>query len=120
MVRLLIAHGSSDPQWRAPLDVVLEEIRRLDPGQRVELCFMERSAPSLQQAVTELYGEGVRDVRLVAVLLSAGGKHLKVDLPAAIAALCTRFGDLRLELAPEALGAHPEVISAMARAALKA
>src|SRR5262249_7300946 len=38
---VLIAHGSPDPDWRAPLDDALGELRRSLPTRRIELAFLD-------------------------------------------------------------------------------
>ncbi len=117
---LLIAHGSPDPQWRAPLEAVHARARELAPDRQVELCYLERSEPGVAPAVEALYAEGHREIRAVALLLSGGGRHMKKDIPEALSLLEARLPGLKVELVPNPAGARAEVIEALARAALDA
>lgn len=116
---LLVAHGSPDPDWRAPLERVAERARALAASRPVELCFMERSEPSLSQAVERLVGDGHHRIRVVAVLLSGGGRHFKQDLPRAVEELAAKHPEVELTLAATPAGAHTGVIHALAAAVLE-
>jgi sirohydrochlorin ferrochelatase len=114
---LLVAHGSPDPDWSAPLQAVRDEVRALLPGRPVELCFLGHTAPDLDAATRDLVVAGAIAIRIVALLMSTGGRHMQHDLPAAVARLRALFPGVAIELSPTALGAEPAVISAFARAA---
>jgi sirohydrochlorin cobaltochelatase len=116
---LLVAHGSPDPDWAAPLRPIRDQARALAPDRRVELAFLEGAAPLLEDALEDLWVSGVREVEIVALLLSGGGRHFKVDLPRRLAAAQERRPDLALTLRPQAIAAEPGVIEALARAALR-
>lgn len=116
---VLLAHGSPDPDWRAPLDVALARMRALLPGRRIELAFLDHLAPALPQLVATLVAEGTAHVRVLAAFLSPGGNHLKRDIPQLVATIARDHPATRIELVPGALGAEPEVIDALARAAAR-
>ena len=116
---LLVAHGSPDPDWRAPLERVAQSARALAAERPVELCFMEPYEPSLTQAVERLARDGQRSIRIVAVLLSGGGRHFKQDLPKMVDELAARHPEVELTLASTPAGAHPGVIHALATAVLE-
>ncbi len=62
---------------------------------------------------------GHRKLVIVAALLSPGGRHVKQDIPEAVAAARARFGELELRLIPGALGDDDDVIAALAAATLR-
>lgn len=115
---VLLAHGSPDPDWRAPLERVVQVIRATDPAVVVELAFMDFIAPSLQEVVTQLAAQGSTRIRVVAAFLSAGGRHLKRDVPKLVAEVAASHPDIEVTLVPGALGDAPQVIDALAHAAI--
>jgi sirohydrochlorin cobaltochelatase len=117
---LLVAHGSTNPQWREPLERVRDRARAQAPTRRVELCFLERCAPDVGEAIGSLHRDGVERVEVVALLLSGGGRHMTEDLPEALRSAGARCPGLAIELRPEPLGADPRVIEALASVALDA
>lgn len=116
---VLLAHGSPDPDWRVPLEQLRVELATLLPGRRIELAFLDHLAPSLSQAVAALAADGETLVRVLAAFLSPGGNHLKRDIPQLVALVAREHPSVRIELQPGALGAEPEPIAAMARAAAR-
>ena len=114
---VLFAHGSRDPQWRAPMDAVAGEMRQLAPHMAVCCAFLELMAPSLGDAVDALVKDGHRAIRIVPMFLGIG-RHAREDLPALCADLRQRHPDLVLDLQP-ALGEQAEMVQAMARLALR-
>ncbi len=115
---LLVAHGSSDPEWRKPLDRVYAHVRELAPERPARLCFLERTAPDLETAVDELAREGIQRIRVVALLLSSTGRHFREDIPRLVQAAQQKHPSLKIELDEAAVGTHDVVIRAMARAAV--
>lgn len=116
---VLIAHGSPDPDWRRPLERLHARLVRQLGEDRVALAYLSHPPPSLDDALERLAGLGHRRVVIVAALLSPGGKHVKQDIPDAVAAARARFGQLDLELIPGALGDDESVIEALAQATLR-
>jgi sirohydrochlorin cobaltochelatase len=114
---LLVAHGSPDPDWRKPFDGVVADVasRTEHP---VRLVFLERQAPSLIDGVDELAALGATTIDVFAILLSGGGRHMKVDIPELMAAAKAQHPRVTLTLHPHAMGVHPWVLAAMANAVL--
>ncbi len=77
---LLFAHGSSEPGWAEPFVRLQSVIRQRDPGQIVELAFLERMKPSFNEAVKAFHARGVRQVTIAPIFLAIGG-HMRKDLP---------------------------------------
>ncbi|MEU1283185.1 CbiX/SirB N-terminal domain-containing protein [Kitasatospora sp. NPDC005856] len=104
-VLLAVAHGSRDPAAVASTRALLRVVRSLRPELPVRCCFLDFDRPSLTDALSRLAGS---QPVLVPLLLSTG-YHLRVDLPAALAAA----GLPVTHLAP-ALGPHPLLAEALA------
>lgn len=113
---ILFAHGARDPRWADTVNAVAQRCRALAPDMPVQCAFLEFMAPDLSQAVDLLVAQGVSDIRVAPVFLAAGG-HVLRDLPDRLAEIATRHPHLSVSVG-EALGSRPEVINAMAQAAL--
>lgn len=79
---------------------------------------MEFIEPSLAEVVAKLVGDGATEVHVVAAFLSAGGRHLKRDVPRLVAEVDANHPDAAIILVPGALGDDAGVIQALAAAAL--
>ncbi len=119
---ILLAHGSPDPDWQLAPQRIVELARALASQQhsprRIEIAFLEHSRPRLDELVATLIADGVQEVLVVALLLSGGGRHFKVDLPRLVSDLSVQHPGFVATLHPQPLGVLPEVLEAMARAAL--
>jgi ligand-binding SRPBCC domain-containing protein len=78
---LLFAHGSADPRWQASIESVHSMLKEHWPDRILGVAYLERSSPSLHEAVTDAYARGVRRISVLPLFLTAG-KHLRVDGPA--------------------------------------
>jgi len=118
MVRaiVLFAHGARDPQWSAPFERVLEQVRAQDGHCEVRLAFLEFMSPDLPAAVRELAARGHRAIRIVPLFLGPGG-HLRHELPALVATAQREHPDVAFEVVPPA-GLDDGVIAALAAYAL--
>ncbi len=115
---ILVGHGSPDPDWAAPVEAVATSIRRQQPQVAVATAYLSGGAESLDQALKTLSDGGVHKVSVFACLLSAGGKHVKRDLPELVAGAQKRWPSLEIKLVPGALGSAPNVLDALASAAV--
>jgi sirohydrochlorin cobaltochelatase len=109
---LLLAHGSRDPQWRKPLERLLEAVSSRSRFDAVALAYLESTAPDLESTVGELFDGGIRRQTIVPVFLGSG-RHLKRDLVRKVAALHKRHAGLRLTVRPP-IGEQRAVIEAIA------
>jgi erythronate-4-phosphate dehydrogenase len=112
----LVAHGSPDPDWRVPLDALVDRLRELQPHRTVALSFLDHLAPRLDDLVPALAQAGHERVRVVAVFLSPGGNHIKRDIPALVARVAGANPGVLVELVPGAIGAERDVVDAIAAA----
>lgn len=82
---ILLAHGSSDPKWRAPFEQFRDAlVPRL--GTPIRLAYMELCEPSLEATVAELSEGGIHQIEVLPLFFAAG-RHLRKDVPAQIDAL---------------------------------
>lgn len=114
---VLFAHGARDPRWAAPFEAVAAALRAARPGLPVRLAYLEFMAPTLAGAGAELAAAGCTRVVVLPMFLGAGG-HVRQDLPRQLDALRAAHPALVFELAG-AIGEQPEVLAAMASAALR-
>ncbi len=96
---VFFCHGSSDPAWRAPFDLLVERYRKRHPGRRIHLAFLERMAPALPDVIDELATELCDDIRIVPLFLAPGG-HTERDLPAILREAHDRWPELRFTVEP--------------------
>jgi sirohydrochlorin cobaltochelatase len=117
---VLVAHGSPDPDWRRPIVALVQRLRARDPGRAVMAAYLGFLEPTVAQAIAELAVQGHRHVLVLSAFLSPGGRHLKEDVPRLVAEQAALHPELCIELRAGALGAEPEVVAALAEAAVRA
>ena len=106
---ILFGHGSREPGWARPLESIAQELA----GQFiVELAYLERMKPTLDEAVDSAVAKGARRVRIVPVFLGVGG-HLKSDLPRLVEAARARHSGLEIVL-EQTIGERKEITDAIA------
>lgn len=113
---VLVAHGSPDPDWRRPLEQ-LHATLTAKLGPRVGLAYLAHP-PGMIEVIDVLADAGHVRIIVVAALLSPGGRHVKQDIPEAVAQARTHRPELEIVLAEGALGDDPGVIAALAAASL--
>jgi sirohydrochlorin ferrochelatase len=109
-VLLVIAHGSRDPRHATTVHALVERVRSLRPGLRVETGFLDFNVPSVHGVLESLAAEGVRDVVALPLLLTRAF-HAKADIPAVLRTAPAR---LRIRQA-DVLGPSPLLLSALER-----
>lgn len=113
---ILFAHGSRDPQWRAPIEAVAANIHARQPGTAVRCAYLELCAPSLLEAATELIASGARQIRVFPIFFGVG-KHAREDLPLLIEQIRIAHPGVAVELLPAA-GEYAQLTALMADIAL--
>jgi len=116
---VLIAHGSPDPDWRAPIERLGARLRELAPQRTVEVAYLDFAAPTLAEVAQRLVAAGLREAVVVPAFLSPGGRHIKQDIPALVLEVGAQHPALTLRLVRGALGADAGVIDALAAATLR-
>ncbi|MFG1923912.1 sirohydrochlorin chelatase [Cryptosporangium sp. NPDC048952] len=94
-VLLAVAHGTAHPPGIATLHALLEQVRELAPGLRVELAFVDHEPPSVLGALRRFASEGLTVATLPLLLTAAS--HSKGDIAGAVrivrdSGLVVRYG----------------------------
>ena len=106
---VLFAHGSREPEWAQPFERIAQQ---LSGSHVVELAYLERMKPTLDEAVASLVAKGAKRVRVVPLFLGAGG-HIKEDLPKLAAAARARHAGVEIVL-ETTIGERQEITDAIA------
>lgn len=115
---ILLAHGSPDERWLAPIEATAARIRRAVPADCPVVVALLEHGKTLAEAVRELCDAHHRVLAIVPLFLSDGGRHLRRDIPDMVTALRQTFTSVALLLAP-ALGTDAAVQDALAEAAVR-
>lgn len=113
---ILFAHGSRDPQWRAPMEAVAARAASMDPQARVACAYLELMAPDLPACAATLAAEGVQEITIVPMFLGVG-RHAREDLPLLVEQLRRDHPQVHFNLRP-AIGEDERVVDMLARIAL--
>jgi sirohydrochlorin cobaltochelatase len=114
---IAFAHGSRDPQWRAPIEAIAAQVQALDQSCLTRTAYLELCEPDLPSAARELVEAGATEVRILPVFLGMG-KHARKDLPELVDQLQTGYPYVRWTCLPTA-GENPELLKLLAHMALK-
>ncbi len=113
---ILFAHGSRDPQWRAPMEAVAARAATLEPQARVACAYLELMEPDLPACAATMVAQGLQHITIVPMFLGVG-RHAREDLPLILAGLTQQYPQIRFELRP-AIGEDERVVDMLARIAL--
>jgi len=113
---ILFAHGSRDPQWRAPMEAVAARAAALQPQTLARCAYLELMEPDLPACAAAMAAQGVTTITIVPMFLGVG-RHAREDLPLLLNELRSRHPQVRFELRP-AIGEDARVIDMLARIAL--
>ena len=113
---ILFGHGSRDPLWRVPIDMVAQRMLAIDPQCCVRCAFLEITAPDLASTTAELAALGVSSITIVPMFLGVG-RHAREDLPLLVAALQNDYPAVRFLLQPS-VGEDARVVDLLAQIAL--
>ena len=115
---ILLAHGSRDAQWRAPMEAVCAAVRQRQPQGLCACAYLEACEPDLPGAAAELVALGARRL-LVLPLFLGTGKHARQDIPRIVSAWSAVHPQIPMRL-EAAVGENPAVIALLADLALQA
>jgi len=88
----------SDP-YQAGIEGLAAALRRRLPAVRLVLAYNEFCAPSLTEAIDTLAAGGVRAITVIPTMLTPGGSHSEIEIPATLSALRARHPQLALRYA---------------------
>ena len=112
---ILFAHGSRDPQWRAPIEAVRQHITDHNPQVLACCAYLELCQPDLAEATRQLLAQGVGAINIAPMFLGTG-KHAREDLPQLITALRAQHPQV-LFTVQQAIGEDPRMTTLMAEIA---
>lgn len=113
---ILFAHGSRDPQWRAPMEAVAARASELDKEAMVRCAYLELMEPDLCGCAAALVEQGVTTITIVPMFLGVG-RHAREDLPKLLDELKATHPKATFELR-QAIGEDARVVDMLARIAL--
>ena len=109
---VLLAHGARDPDWARPFEEIRDRIRAARPEYPIELAYLERMEPTLDEAIDSLAAEGATAIIVFPLLMAQGG-HLKRDIPRILEAIREIHPHLPIAL-ESAIGEVPEILGEIA------
>ena len=116
---ILLAHGSRDPLWRAPIEAVRQHLEAQHaPSEQqhsVRCAYLELCTPSLPDAVQELAAQGASRITVVPMFLGTG-KHAREDLPVLMQDLRNAHPGVQFHV-QQAIGEDPRMTALMAEIA---
>lgn len=116
---ILLAHGSTDPQWAIPFEDMANTIKQESLSTKapaiVKLAYMELCEPSLEETCKALALEGHSLIHIYPVFF-ASGKHLRIDVPKQLTAIEEDLG-VSTQLHPP-IGQDPSVQAAITQVIL--
>jgi sirohydrochlorin cobaltochelatase len=93
---IILAHGSRDPLWRAPIEAIAQQVAKRDPQASVCCAYLELSEPAMATAVA-----GPTTIRVMPLFFGMG-KHAREDLPVIMETMATTYPGVHFELLPTA------------------
>lgn len=115
-ITVFLAHGSSDPAWREPIEAIAQRAQQLAPKAIIRCAYLERMGPSLPQCVAELVAEGAQRITIAPLFLGAG-KHAREDVSNLTAQLKQDFPAVQFGVQPF-LGENADFVDLVARLCL--
>lgn len=88
----------TDP-YRVGLEALAEALRPLLPGVLLAVAYLEFCAPTLEEMVDDLIVAGATDIVVVPSMLTPGGVHSEVDIPAILERLRSQYAKVTLDYA---------------------
>ena len=96
---ILLAHGSRDPDWVTPFELIRAKVERRRPQCQVMLAYLEHSVPDFAAAVDEMVATGTTHVSVIPLFLGSGG-HVRRDVPQLLQEAMRKHPSLKFEVAP--------------------
>ena len=115
-VTVFLAHGSSDPAWREPIEAIARRAQELAPHDIIRCAYLERMAPNLPQCVAQLVAQGATSITVAPLFLGAG-KHAREDVSHLTLQLKTDFPAVQFGVQPF-LGENAAFVDLVARLCL--
>ena len=91
-------NAKTDP-YQTGLQALASELQPLLNGALFAVAYNEFCAPTLEEAVADLVGQGASDIAVITTMFTPGGSHAEVEIPEALAHLRKKYSSLTLRYA---------------------
>lgn len=108
---VLFAHGSRNPDWRAPFETIACKVTERTAAQ-VKLAFLEIMSPTLPDVLHDLAHNGITQITVVPLFFGLGN-HVAHDLHELIDAFQVKHPHIEV-ITSAPLGESDAVLEAMA------
>jgi sirohydrochlorin cobaltochelatase len=108
---ILLAHGSRDPRWRLPFEVLITQLKESIGQERLDLAYMEFCSPSLRDVIESSYKDGFSFIKILPLFM-AGGAHLHDDVPVILKKIEEDYEGLEIKILPP-IGESPQIVNAI-------
>ena len=102
---ILIAHGSHDPNWREPVERLVESLQADIGHGKISLAYMECTPPTLLEAAAEAVESGADKIRVLPLFLTSQG-HVERNIRPLVDQVRSVYPSVDVQLMPP-LGQHP-------------
>ena len=113
---ILFAHGSNDPKWKKPFELLEEKLKKTLGDESVSLAYLERSSPTLIETINNAKKNGVNCLKILPLFM-AGGSHIENDLPKLINEMRNKYPDINIEILTP-IGENPVIAETIYQVAL--
>lgn len=96
---VLMAHGSRDPKWREPFELLKDRIADALDCSSVALAYMEFASPTLDEVIENKVNAGTTDF-IIFPLFMAAGAHVSNDIPAQVEKAKEQFDGISITVTP--------------------
>ena len=96
---VLLAHGSRDPDWVTPFELIRAKVERRRPRCSVLLAFLNTRCPIFATAVDQMVTAGTTFVSVIPLFLGSGG-HVRRDVPELLQQAMRKHPRVKFEVAP--------------------
>jgi sirohydrochlorin cobaltochelatase len=110
---VFFAHGSSDPDWKLPVEHIARHAAAIEPDLFVRCAYLDITEPGMIQVAQELYALGVRQMSVVPLFLGIG-RHVREDMPRLLELLRATLPGLAIT-AQNALGENNDFLRSIAQ-----
>jgi sirohydrochlorin cobaltochelatase len=109
---VIVAHGSRDPDWKAPLQKLTADFKNQVLNHFIELAFMEFEKPYFFDRIKIILDSNTKASILVIPAFFSSGGHVSNDIREPLLKLKRHYPDAKIVIA-EALGARNSVLQSM-------
>ena len=114
---IVIAHGSSEPRWRASVEGLIEPLQAELGQDSVRLAYMDCTPPTLEDVASDTVRAGIKKIRVLPLFLTQEG-HVARDIQPLVDKLREAHGAVEVELLSP-VGRHPMFLELLYKIAVE-